>query len=120
MYNYLEVVTNDVISYVQEEVDRSQYVSRQHLEEELNDILWEDDGITGNTSGSYTMNAFKARSFVLDNLELFSEACTELCIEDEEVGRKFLEGSWEWMDVVIRCHVLPLAICAALDKYGKG
>lgn len=116
MYNYLDVVTNDVVSYIQEEIDADQYASRERLEEVLNDTLWEDDSVTGNSSGSYTMNAFKARSFVLDNLNLLSEACSELGIENEEIGQKFLQGSWEWMDVVIRCYVLPQAIHAALDK----
>ena len=79
--------------------------------------MWTEDSVTGNASGSYTFNRWKARDFVLDNIEDLSEATYELGVTDAEVGEKFLEENWEWMDVMIRCYYLSQAISDVLDGF---
>lgn len=116
MYNYMDVMTNNIIAYIRDEVDTSQYTGREELEEFLNDELWTCDDVTGNASGSYTFNAYRARSYVLDNLDLLSEMCLEFGVSNAEIGYNLLNGEWEWMDVSIRCYLLGQAISAALDQ----
>lgn len=61
MYDYLEQVTADVRDYVEQEIDLTEWAGdRDGLEEKLNDDLWTCDSVTGNASGSYYCNTWKA------------------------------------------------------------
>lgn len=117
-YNYLESMKEDIREYIinnsELSIDDLIY-NRSELEEKLNDVLWMYDGVTGNASGSYTFNSYKAQKYVLDNMDLLEEMCNEFCIDAETIGKKFLDGAWEWMDVSIRCYLLGQAISEVLD-----
>ena len=119
-YNYLEAVTADVIDYMREnigyirnDVDIS---DRDALIEFLNDELWIDDGVTGNASGSYTFNAYKAKEFIFADPDTVSEALKDFCVEAATISEKFLNQDWEYFDVTARCYVLSQAIENALDS----
>lgn len=55
-YNYNEAVKNDVLDYIRNEVNFSEFEDLEELEQSLNDDLWTVDSVTGNASGSYTFN----------------------------------------------------------------
>lgn len=74
--------------------------------------------MTGNASGSYTFNRWKAQEYVMDNIDLLAEMCSEFGIDNAEIGEKFLEEEWEWMDVSIRSYLLGKAISEALYELG--
>ena len=117
-YNYLESMKEDVKEYIINDSELSiddLIYNRSELEEKLNEDLWAYDGVTGNASGSYTFNSYKAKEYVLDNMDLLEEMCNEFCIDAETIGKKFLDGAWEWMDVSIRCYLLGQAISEVLD-----
>lgn len=88
---------------------------REGLEEKLNDDLWIDDGVTGNASGSYFFSSYKAMQAVTDNMELLHEALDELGADYSDIGRKFMDGEWEYFDVTIRCYLLSSTISDVLD-----
>jgi len=117
-YNYLESMKEDVKEYIinnsELSIDDLIY-NRSELEEKLNEDLWAYDGVTGNASGSYTFNSYKAKEYVLDNMDLLEKMCNEFCVDAETIGKKFLDGAWEWMDVSIRCYLLGQAISEVLD-----
>lgn len=115
MYNYLKAMTEDVKEYIRENIDASNYSDRDEMEEALNDDLWTTDSVTGNASGSYTFDSYQAKEYVFDNIDLLSEMCSEFGTDNSEIGSKFLNEEWEWMDVSIRCYLLGQAIVAALD-----
>ena len=46
-YNYLEAVKDDVKSYIDNEVELSDYSDREELESYLNDELFTNDSVTG-------------------------------------------------------------------------
>ena len=115
-YNYNEVVKNDVLDYIRNEVNFSEFEDLEELEQSLNDDLWTVDSVTGNASGSYTFNRYQAQEYVMDNIELLNEACEEFAINTETVGEKFLNEEFEWMDVTIRCYLLDQAISEALEE----
>ena len=118
-YNYLEAMTEDIKDYIRNnaELDTNDLLyNRSDLEEKLHDDLWTCDSVTGNASGSYTFNSYKAMEYVLDNMDLLEEMCGEFGVDNETIGKKFLEGAWEWMDVSIRCYLLGQAISEALDE----
>ena len=115
MYNYLEAIIEDVKEAIKE-YDITEFADREEFEERLNDDLWMSDSVTGNASGSYHCNSNKSMECVLDNMDLLEEMCGEFGIDNETIGKKFLEGAWEWMDVSIRCYLLGQAITEALDE----
>lgn len=115
MYNYLEAMKSDIMDYIRNDVNTNEFTSREELEERLNDDLWTVDSVTGNGSGSYYCNSYKSMECVLDNMDLLEEMCGEFGVDNETIGKKFLEGAWEWMDVSIRCYLLGQAISEALD-----
>ena len=116
MYNYFEAMTEDVKEYIRESIDTNDYSDRDELEEALNNDLWTTDSVTGNASGSYTFSSYQAKEYILDNIDLLSEMCSEFGTDNSEIGAKFLNEEWEWMDVSIRCYLLAQAITAALDE----
>ena len=67
MYDYKEAVKEDVKEYIRENYSADEIrenletsAARSDFEEKLNDILWIEDSITGNASGSYTFNTWQA------------------------------------------------------------
>lgn len=110
-YDYLQAVTEDVKQYILDEVDASQYADREALEEALNDDLWTADSVTGNASGSYYCNAWRAEEALSHNWDLLAEALEEF----GEDGTDILKKGAEAMDVTIRCYLSGQAIGAALD-----
>lgn len=114
-YDYHQAILEDVIEYIRDEVDASEYEDRDALEEALNDELWTVDSVTGNGSGSYTFDRAKAREYVTGNLDLVQEMASDFCVDNAELGKHFVEDDWEWFDVSIRCNLLSWAIGYALD-----
>ena len=115
-YNYNEAVKYDVLDYIRNEVNFSEFEDLEELEQSLNDDLWTADSVTGNASGSYTFNRYQAQEYVMDNIELLNDACEEFGTNTETVGEKFLNEEFEWMDVTIRCYLLAQAISEALEE----
>ena len=72
--------------------------------------------MTGNASGSYTMNRLTARDYVIDNIDELNDAVENFGIDKNIVGEKFLEEDFEWCDVTIRCNLLSSAISEVLDS----
>ena len=116
MYNYLEAMKSDIKDYIKNEINTANYSDREELENDLNDILWNEDSVTGNASGSYTFNCADAKEYVTDNIDLLAEACKEFGVNNETVGEKFFAEDWEYFDVTIRCYLLNQAISEALDE----
>lgn len=115
-FNYLDAVTADVIEYIREEVNAADFESREDMETELYDILFTEDSVTGNASGSYTFNAYKAKECVFADPDAVAEALQEFCVDAKTIADKFLSQDWEYFDVTARCGVLGLAISTALDS----
>ena len=115
-YNYLEAVTDDVREYIRDTIDLSEWKGdRDGLEEKLNDDLWTADSVTGNTSGSYYCNAWRAEEALSHIWDLLAEALQEF----GQDGTDILKQGAEAMDVVIRCYLLGQAITEALDELEK-
>lgn len=115
-YNYLEAVTDDVKEVMDEYLDDYDTDDIDEIRERLNDDLWVDDSVTGNGSGSYTYDRWKAREYVLSDTDTVIEALTDFGVDAKTIGEKFLEEDWEYFDVTARCYVLGQAIDAALEE----
>ena len=116
-YDYREVVKEDVIEQIKDGYKENSLrlykeEGRDALEEYLNDKLWVDDQVTGNASGSYTFNTWKAEENLCHNISLLEEACDEF---GQDVGEAVKRGA-EYCDVTIRCYLLGGAISEAIDE----
>lgn len=113
MYNYCEAVKDDVREYIENEINLNEWKgNRERLEEKLNDDLWTCDSVTGNASGSYTFNTWKAEENLCHNLDLLEEALDEFGSDKGYL----LENGAEAADVTIRCYLLGSTIAEVLDE----
>lgn len=110
-YNYLRAVKEDVLNYINENNIVVTSENRDEVKQDLNDTLFTCDSVTGNASGSYTFNAWKAEEYLCHNWELLVEALTEFGYDMNYLGR----GA-EACDVTIRCYMLGQAISEALEE----
>ena len=86
--------------------------NKDDIAEDLRDRLWVEDGVTGNGSGSYTFNAWKAEENLCHNLDLLGDALTEFgCGPDY-----MMSHGAEECDVTIRCYLLGECIERVLDE----
>ena len=114
-YDYLRAVTADVREYIKNEIDLADYRGdRDGLEEKLNEDCWTSDSVTGNASGSYYCNTWKAEEALAHNLDLIAEVAKEFGYE--AIISDGYEYGAEWWDVTIRCYYLGQAIANVLDE----
>lgn len=113
MYDYREAMTEDVKEWIKENIDLTEWTEdREGLEQQLNDDLWTEDSITGNASGSYYCNSYKAEESIAHNWDLLNEALDEFGQNNVNV----IEKGAEWADVTIRCYLLWSVISDVLDE----
>ena len=110
-YDYREAVKEDVLEYIRNEINLEDFDTLEELEEHLNETLWTEDSVTGNASGSYYCNSWKAEEALAHNWDLLAEAMKEFGCEVD-----LIEKGAEWADVTIRCYLLGQAISEVLDE----
>lgn len=108
-YNYREVVCDDIRAYIEENDIKVTTSTKDDLYQELYDELFVDDSVTGNASGSYTFNTWRAEEYLCHNLELLKDACDGFGCEPK------IESA-EWCDVTIRCYLLGECLSEVLDE----
>lgn len=116
MYNYNEEIFNDVKeaildNYTEKDI-RENLKNRCEWEEKLWDDLWTNDNVTGNASGSYTFSRWQAEDNLAHNGDLIAEALAEFGYS----GVDLLGKGAEWLDVLIRCYLLPQGVTQVLDE----
>ena len=116
MYDYREAMAEDIRTYIVESDINVTTENREEVESNLQEELWVTDGVTGNASGSYTFSRRMAQEYVMDNIDILDEACSEFGTEYSTVGQKLLAEDWEWFDVTIRCYLLYSVLAEVLDE----
>lgn len=109
-YDYMVAVENDIRTYLEENNIVITSENKEEMFEELSERLWVADSVTGNASGSYTFNRWKAEEYLCHNLDLLADAC-------EEFGSNIdiLKDGAEKCDVTIRCYLLSECLNNVLD-----
>ena len=114
IYDYQQAVTDDVVNYLEENLldDPKSLDEINNIDTDvLNDDLWIEDSVTGNGSGSYTMDALEAEQNLVGNYNLLCEALTDFGGVDKTV----VDFGPEDADVTIRCYLLSQAIDDAIE-----
>ena len=119
-YDYYQAVKADVLTYINENYTTEELKEllndKDAFYEKLHDDLWVDDSVTGNASGSYTFNTWKAEENLCHNLNLLKDAFEEFC-DDYAVA---LEKGAEYCDVTIRCYILGSVLYGVLNELERG
>lgn len=110
-YNYREAVKDDVLEYINNEINFEDFDTLEDLEEHLNDVLFNKDSVTGNASDSYTFNTYEAEENICHNFDLLADALDEF-----GGGCDILRDGAEAADVTIRCYLLGECIADALEE----
>lgn len=113
-YDYYEKVKEDVREYIK---DNNIIVSEDTIDDLRYGSLYDDmfvcDSVTGNASGSYTFNTWKAEEYICHNLDLFAEAMEEFGYTDIPLDKAC---SAEYIDVTIRCYILSQVLDEVIDE----
>lgn len=112
-YNYLENIKADVLEYIKENYEEENFANLDY--NELYDEMFIADSVTGNASGSYTLNTWEAEENICHNLDLATEAYENFGYD----GIKFEDGA-EAIDVTIRCYLLGQVLQDVLDELRGG
>lgn len=114
MYNYREEVTDSCVDAIKEYLDCHQVggMSKDKLYDDMYDAFWISDSVTGNASGSFTFNAYKAGEYLTGNWDLVTEAMQEF----GETDVNPMEKGEEWCDVTVRCYLLSECLHKAMEK----
>lgn len=107
-YDYDQAVYDDVWSWVKEKLDNDElpHFTKDKLKEWLEVKLYNDDNVTGNGCGSYTLNSYTAEKYICHNIEYIFDKIKEVGnIADES---SVIEA--EELDVTMRCTLLNEAI----------
>lgn len=122
-YDYREAMREDVREWIDDNfdyiMDRVETLDRYETFDYLYEQMWVTDSVTGNASGSYTFNTYKAREYVTENMELLMQAMSEFGYEAKDLGQRFANEEWEYFDVTIRCYLLSEILGEQMDDIMK-
>lgn len=104
-YDYEESVRKDIEDYIKDNYETEEL--KEKLEDsdfvdELYDDMFVSDSVTGNGSGSYFFNTWKAEEALCHNFDLLKEAFKEFGCDNDYFFNKGAEAC----DVTIRCYLL--------------
>ena len=98
LYNYHIAVKDDIREYIKENFG----TVTEKMRAEMLDTILGEDSVTGNASGSYTMNRAIAKEYVIENIDLLNRLVDEYGFDKKDIGEQFLSEQWERFDVLIR------------------
>ena len=110
-FDYRQAVKDDIKQYIEDHDVKVTTSNREELEQSLYDDMFISDSVTGNASGSYYCNAWKAEEAICHNLDLLGEA-----LEEFGGDMDVLKSGAESCDVTIRCYLLSQCLGEVLDE----
>ena len=102
LYNYHIAVKDDIREYIKENYG----TVTEEMRSDVFDEVLDDDSVTGNASGSYTMNRAIAKEYIIENIDLLNRAVDEYGFDKKDIGEQFLSEQWEYLDVLIRLYLV--------------
>lgn len=115
IYSYPSHVKQDIKEFIEKRLDSGTFgmliQGDEDTIQDVEDLMFDQDEITGNASGSYTFNTFKAEQNLMGNWDLLKEAKEEL-----QPNVDLIEKGPEFCDVMIRCYLLDWCFNKALGE----
>lgn len=122
-YHYRRNICEDIKNWLIKNYDYNELMNKIDIMHDdfdidfagnLHDELWCEDSVTGNASGSYTMNRWIAEEFLAHNYDILYNAMVEF-----ECKTDILDDP-EACDVTIRCYLLMGCIRDVLYDLNAG
>lgn len=108
-HDYRREMAEDIRQYIE---DNEINVNDEEFDvDELRESLWTEDSVTGNGSGSYTFNRWRAEENLCHNLDLLDEALAEFGGKEDT---EWLTNP-EMADVTIRCYLLDEVVAEVVE-----
>lgn len=115
-YNYeyqMKESIIDAIDYLEDAIMKKSNPFDSCLADWLADVcdfldgeLYNNDDVTGNRSGSYTLSRYEAAMCITQNNSIdLNDIVAEGLITHQHIGELVANGDWEILDVIIRCSV---------------
>ena len=88
-YDYREALRTDINNAIHEKEEwigktiNEMYEDADEAFDQLYDDMWVNDSVTGNASGSYTFNSYRAEEYICHNWDLLVEAIREFGLDGE-------------------------------------
>lgn len=112
-YDYRTAMHADIVNWLYENREIIDECDNfDDLSECMYDRLWIEDSVTGNASGSYYCNAWKAAEALAFNWDLLRDAWGDFGQTDINP----IEKGEEWCDVLIRCYLLGEVIQEVIES----
>lgn len=112
-YNYHAAIKEDLRNFIEEEgFDFSQ--DRYDLEDDIRDLVWNSDDVTGNLNGYDTEKA--CADYLYDNMDLLYEALDYFNCLDGEKPRNINI----YFDCLIRLYLVDVCISEVIDEIIQG
>jgi hypothetical protein len=109
-YDYEAAVKSDIRDYLKEHDVEGRI--DEDLRQKLEDDMFVCDSVTGNASGSYTFNTWRAEENLSHNWDLIGECAEHFGIEDTSLSK----GAEYW-DSSIRCYLLNRCLTEVVDEW---
>lgn len=98
VYDYKDAVKSDIKQYLKENSITPAKIKKGLFDyDSIYSEIFVSDSVTGNASGSYWCNSYKAKCCLWGNTDLLEEACSEFDCK--------ISASEETNDVSIRCYL---------------
>lgn len=115
IYSYPSHVKNDIKEFIEKRLDSGTFgmlvQGDKDTIQDVQDLMFDQDDVTGNGSGSYTFDTFKAEQNLMGNWDLLREAKEEL-----QPNVDLIDKGPEYCDVMIRCYLLDWCFNKALNE----
>lgn len=111
-YDYHAAVKEDLKNHILEYMDENDLKIEDLDRDEISDNAWLDDGVTGNGSGSYTLNRYQAEENLCHNWSLLADAMEEFGDTSFHIFEKGAEAA----DVTIICYLLSQVIDDVIEE----
>ena len=119
MYDYRAEMREDIEKYIEVEgLKLSNYKTRDDAFDDLYDMMWTEDSITGNTD--WYDSEYNCEEYLCHNSNLAIKACIEFCV-NAAMLLKHIENKtlMRYLDCTVRCYLLGEVLGVVLDEYFK-
>jgi len=117
MYDYRAAMREDIEKYIEVEgLNLTNYKTRDDAFDDLYDIMWTEDSITGNTD--WYDSEYNCEEYLCHNSDLAIEACIEFCIDTAAILKHVKNKTlMRYLDCMVRCYLLGEILGEVLDNY---
>lgn len=121
-YNYEHPIIRDILDYIHDNHITIDWADTEdNIVDDLTDILWNEDCITGNGTQYYDTED-KCSEYLCQNSDILYEAAQEFCIDDNiNILISHFENKTlaQYFDTTIRCYLLNSCIYQVITKLKK-